>query len=103
MITKMPLEHFLVIDIETVSEKKDFGSLDVDWQHLWEEKVGRSLPEDCTPEAYYPQRAGIMAEFAKVVCISIGYFKKEREHHQFRVKSLFSHDEKELLQNFANC
>lgn len=102
MIAKMPLENFLVIDIETVSSKKDFAALDGDWQHLWEEKVARSLPENCTIEEYYPQRAGIMAEFAKVVCISIGYFKKEKDHYQFRVKSLYNEDEKELLQNFVS-
>lgn len=102
MIAKIPLENFLVIDIETVSAKKDFEALDFDWQHLWEEKVTRSLPENYTIGAYYPQRAGVMAEFAKVVCISIGYFKKEKDHYQFRVKSLFDHDEKELLKSFVS-
>ena len=101
MIAKMPLENFLVIDIETVSAKPDFEELDTEWKHLWDEKVLRSLPENITSSEYYPQRAGIMAEFAKVVCISIGYFKKEKVEHQFRVKSLFAHDEKELLQQFV--
>lgn len=101
MIAKMPLENFLVIDIETVSAKQNYNSLSEDWQHLWEEKVKRSVPEDITVDEYYPQRAGVMAEFAKVVCISLGYFKKEKnEEYQFRVKSIFGHDEKELLQNF---
>ena len=101
MIAKMPLENFLVIDIETVSAKPDFEELDSEWKHLWDEKVLRSLPESITSSEYYPQRAGIMAEFAKVVCISVGYFKKEKAEHQFRVKSLFGHDEKELLQQFV--
>jgi len=100
MIAKMPLENFLVIDIETVSEKKDFETLDIEWQHLWEEKVERSLPDNCSVSEYYPQRAGIMAEFAKVVCISIGYFKKEHGYHQFRVKSLVGENEIELLHQF---
>lgn len=102
MIAKMPLENFLIIDIETVSEQKDFESLATGWQHLWEEKVMRSLPENTTAGEYYPQRAGVMAEFAKVVCISIGYFKKEKDLHQFRVKSLFANDEHELLQQFIH-
>ncbi len=101
MIAKMPLENFLVIDIETVSEQKDFEAMDTEWQHLWEEKVMRTLPENTSAGEYYPQRAGVMAEFAKVVCISIGYFKKEKDQHQFRVKSLFGEDEKELLQQFV--
>ena len=100
MITKIPLENFLIIDIETVSEKKDYHSLAKEWQHLWQEKVNRSLPENVTVDEYYPQRAGVMAEFAKVVCISLGYFKKEKGVYQFRVKSIFSEDEKNLLVNF---
>jgi uncharacterized protein YprB with RNaseH-like and TPR domain len=102
MIVKIPLENFLIIDIETVSTKRNFEALDEEWQHLWEEKVSRSLPENYTIGEYYPKRAGIMAEFAKVVCISIGYFKKEKDHHQFRVKSLFGNEEKDLLQQFLN-
>ena len=102
MIVKMLLENFLVIDIETVSGKKDFESLPVDWQHLWEEKVMRSLPENTSSAEYYPQRAGIMAEFAKVVCISIGYFKKDKDQYQFRVKSIFDHDEGILLRAFIS-
>lgn len=100
MITRMPLENFLIIDIETVSAQKDFGSLDADWKKLWEEKVQHSLPEHLTADDYYPQRAGVMAEFAKVICISMAYFKKEGSGHQLRVKSFYGHDEKEVLQNF---
>src|SRR3954451_19323378 len=102
MIAKMPLENFLIIDIETVSSQRNFENLDREWQQLWEEKVIRSLPENTLIGQYYHQRAGVMAEFAKVVCISIGYFKKEMEVYQFRVKSLFETDEKELLQHFVN-
>ena len=102
MISNMPLENFLVIDIETVSGQKNFELLSPEWQHLWEEKVIRSIPEQTTPGEYYPNRAGIMAEFGKVVCISIGYFKREKDNYQFRVKSLFGHDEQVLLQDFTS-
>lgn len=102
MIARMPLENFLVIDIETVSGTPDFNALTEDWKSLWEEKVQRALPPDTTADAYYEQRAGIMAEFAKVVCISLGYFKKEAGAWQFRVKSIFGDDEKELLASFKH-
>ena len=46
MIAKMPLENFLVIDIETVSAQKNYNLLAEDWQHLWEEKVKRTVPDD---------------------------------------------------------
>jgi len=79
---------------------KTITLLSEDWQYLWEEKVKRTMPEEITLAEYYPQRAAVMAEFAKVVCISLGYFKKENNNYQFRVKSIFGHAEKELLQNF---
>ena len=101
MITAMRLDQFLFIDIETVSESGDFNLLTDEWKHLWEEKVTRTLPEGITVDAYYPQRAGVMAEFAKVVCISIGYFKKESTGYQLRVKSIYGDNEKDLLQSFV--
>lgn len=101
MIAQMPLENFLIIDIETVSAQKNFESLSTESQSLWKEKVFRSLPEGTTADEYYSQRSGVMAEFAKVVCISIGYFKKEREFYQLRIKSIFGDNEMELLVKFV--
>jgi len=94
------LENLLLIDIETVSEQASFSSLTEEWKMLWQEKVQRSLPEGVSAEEFYPQRAGIMAEFAKVVCISIGYFKKEGNAFSLRVKSFYGDDEKKLLEDF---
>jgi predicted PolB exonuclease-like 3'-5' exonuclease len=100
MIAAMPLEKFLFIDIETVSQSENFNSLNEDWKKLWEEKVIRTLPENVSVDEYYPQRAGVMAEFAKVICISIGYFKKDTAGYNLRIKSIYGNDEKELLQSF---
>jgi uncharacterized protein YprB with RNaseH-like and TPR domain len=41
-----------------------------------------------------------MAEFAKVVCIFIGYIKTENGKMQLRVKSFSSEDERDILENF---
>lgn len=94
------LENLLLIDIETVSEYATFEELNEDWQVLWKEKVQRSLPEDVTATEFYPQRAGVMAEFSKVICISVGYFKREAKAIQLRLKSFYGDDEKILLQDF---
>jgi 3'-5' exonuclease len=102
MTAKMPVENFLIIDIETVSAQKNYSSLHDDWKKLWTEKVVHSLPGETTAEEYYPQRAGVMAEFAKVICISLGYFKKEKTGLQFRVKSIAGDDEMVLLKNFID-
>ena len=97
---QIQLENLFLIDIETVSEKEDFHLLDDGWKELWTEKISRSLPPDMNAEEYYPMRAAILAEFAKVACISFGYFKKENEEWKLRIKSLYSENEKEILDQF---
>jgi 3'-5' exonuclease len=94
------LENLLLIDIETVPEHPTFDLLSDDWKQLWEEKTVRSLPDFTSAAEFYPQRAGVMAEFAKIVCISIGYFTKQGNVLQLRLKSFFGDDEKKLLQEF---
>ena len=79
-------EDLIVIDIETASISASFNLLDERWQELWEEKTMRVLPEGLTATEFYPMRAGVMAEFSKIVCISIGYFIKEQQL-KMRVKS----------------
>jgi DNA polymerase elongation subunit (family B) len=99
-MSQIPLEDLFLIDIETVSGKADFHLLDEEWKELWTEKISKSLPSNITAEEYYPIRAAILAEFAKVVCISFGYFKKENNEWQARIKSLCSENEEEILNQF---
>ncbi|HMI78832.1 MAG TPA: ribonuclease H-like domain-containing protein [Ferruginibacter sp.] len=94
------LDNLLLIDIETVPEYPAFDNMNTEWRTLWEEKIQRSLPEDISAADFYPQRAGVMAEFAKVVCISIGYFKKNNGTLLLRLKSFYGEDEKKLLGGF---
>jgi len=93
-------ENLLLIDIETVPQSPVFDHLSPEWKILWEEKVQRTLPPDTSPAAFYPQRAGVMAEFAKIICISIGHFKKEGDKYRLRLKSFYGDDEKILLKEF---
>ncbi len=92
-------ENLIVLDIETAAENASFDSMKSEWQELWEEKIIRSLPDGVTAAEFYPMRAGVMAEFAKIICISIGYFSKE-EQLTMRIKSFYGHDEKQLLNDF---
>lgn len=96
------IENLFLIDIETVSCHQRFELLTDEWKDLWTEKIYKSLPDNTTPEEYYPKRAGILAEFAKVVCISIGYIKIENDIPQLRIKSFYSEDEKEILEKFID-
>lgn len=96
------IENMLFIDIETVSSSPHHNLLTDEWKGLWSEKVGKYLPTDTSSEEYYPQRAAILAEFAKVICICIGYFKKENGVLTFRVKSYYDDDEKIVLKSFIS-
>ena len=96
------VENLFFIDIETVSCSENYALLTDEWKELWTEKINKALPDNTTPEEYYPRRAGIMAEFAKVVCISFGYIKTENGKSQLRIKSFYSEDEKEILEKFIN-
>ena len=95
------LENLILIDIETVPQHPDFDLLNEEWKQLWQEKTQRSLPDLTTPAEFYPQRAGVMAEFAKIICISMGYFTKQGNVLQLRLKSFYGDDEKVLLQSFV--
>lgn len=102
---QITLENLFLIDIETVSGTQHYHLLNDEWKELWTEKIHKNLPPDTTAEQYYPMRAAILAEFAKVICISIGYFKKENNDPinigwQLRIKSIYSENEKEVLEDF---
>lgn len=101
MLENLNLENLLVFDIETVPQTDSFDHLPAHLKELWEHKVRKQLKEETPAENYY-ERAGIYAEFGKVVCISAGYFKKEGGALKFRVKSFASDEEAEALFAFKN-
>ena len=100
MIRKLNLEHILFLDIETVPQHESFDMLDDDFKKLYADKTRYLRKEEHTPEEYY-DRAGIWAEFGKIVCISVGYFKNTGDGKRFRTTSFFG-EEEELLIQFKN-
>lgn len=98
MIYKLNLENILFLDIETVPEVEHFSDLDETKQVLWEHKSQYQRKDDYTAEEFYP-RAGIWAEFGKIVCISVGYFTKQKDGRKFRVTSFYG-EEKKILEDF---
>lgn len=100
MINKLNLENILFLDIETVPEVQNFSELDETKQHLWDHKSQYQRKEDESAEDFY-ERAGIWAEFGKIVCISVGYFKLQGDLRKFRVTSFFG-DEIKILKDFKN-
>ena len=100
MIEKINLEHILFLDIETVPIEENFNSLDAEMQQLWELKTQYQRRDEYTPEDFY-ERAGIWAEFGKIVCISVGYFTFKGDIRNFRVTSFFG-EEATILKDFNN-
>ena len=95
-------EDLVVFDIETISEAPSFASLSPDWKALWESKLSRSVLPSESPDESYASRAAVMAEFARVICISMGYFLRDPQTGRlsFRVTSCADPDEGQLLQTF---
>ncbi len=94
-------ENILFLDIETVPEVEQFVQLSEEKQLLFEQKTAYQRKEDETAEDFY-QRAGIWAEFGKIICISIGYFSKfDEEKPLFRVKSFYG-EEVQILNDFKH-
>jgi len=100
MLSKLSLENILFLDIETVPETAKYSDLDQKKQALWESKTQYQRKDDFTAEEFY-ERAGIWAEFGKIVCISVGYFKISNDLRNFRVTSFFG-DEIKILTDFKN-
>jgi hypothetical protein len=100
MLEKLLPEHVLFIDIETVPQFENLVLAPENLQKLWRKKAGQIGKEGETPEELY-NRAGIYAEFGKIVCISAGKIFRKGKERAFRVKSYYGHDEKKLLLGFT--
>ena len=100
MLEQYRIDDILFFDIETVPQEKSFEEVSEPMQELWDKKSRYFRKEDETPADVY-QRAGIYAEFGKIVCISVGFIRLVDEIKTFRVKSYAGEDEKALLTDFA--
>ncbi|HSH65939.1 MAG TPA: 3'-5' exonuclease [Bacteroidia bacterium] len=94
MLEALKLSNILFLDVETAPIVYQYKDLDPEMKKLWDLKFRFQTGE--TPEVHY-KKAGIFAEYAKVICISVGFFNDKT----FRIKSFYGHDETALLKNFA--
>lgn len=98
MINSIPIERVLFLDIETVPNASAWEELSETEKKLWDKKTINQRKEDFTAEEFYMERAGIMAEFGKIICISIGMLEK---NGSLLIRSFFDEDEKKLLEEFG--
>lgn len=98
-LTPMERENIVFLDIETVPQHANFSDVPAPLQLLWEEKIVRQrlLKENETiPESY--GRAGLYAEFGKIICIVVGFIQKGKLY----IRNFSGDDEVSLLSAFTH-
>ena len=98
-----PYHNTLYLDIETVPQQPSFDGLPEEWKKLWELKSQPLLrnKEEENASTIYP-RAGIYAEFGKIICISCGFMQGAGAEKKLILKSFAGDNEKELLAAFID-
>jgi len=100
MLDQLPIEDILFIDIETVPAVAAYDELAPEWKKLWDDKMKNQASEQAsTAELYH--KAGIFAEFGRIIVISAGYLYQKKGEWFYRVKSFYDPDEKKLLADFC--
>jgi 3'-5' exonuclease len=107
MLNNIQLQNILFLDIETVPEFSSFDELDDLTKSLFEQKTAYQRKDEISVADFY-EKAGIWAEFGKIICISVGYLTFKDGVRQFRVTSFHGSENNilkqfyELLQNHFN-
>tara|TARA_Y100000385_G_scaffold111739_1_gene115950 strand:- start:282 stop:1001 length:720 start_codon:yes stop_codon:yes gene_type:complete len=102
MLKNIDYSKILFFDIETVPLTYNFNELDKRGQDLWDKKTKFLQQRDEVSADQIYDKAGIYAEFGKVVCISLGFVLQKNEENQIRLKSIAGSDEKKLLIEFID-
>jgi len=100
MLDLTQLDKVLFLDIETVPETYKFADVDPATAHLFEMKNMRYKTDDKTFGQVYDEKAGIYAEFGKIVCISVGFVRSTATGRMIHIKSFAHDDEETLLRQF---
>lgn len=99
MFDSICTEDVLFIDIETIPQFRELQQAPDNIQHLWDKKSACLRNEDQPASEVY-EKAGIYAEFGRIICISVGAVHQKDGKKCYRVKSYCDSDEKKLLYEF---
>lgn len=87
-------DNIIFIDIETVTGEKRYEDLSPTFQALRDKKSAYLCEKNnYTPAEAYADKAGIFAEFGKIVCIVIGFYKEKFGNDEFIIKTFQGDDE----------
>jgi 3'-5' exonuclease len=98
------IKDILFLDIETVGCVGRYDQLSERLKTQWARKANFFKRENGeTDEDLFHEKAGIYAEFGKIIVIAIGkFFENEKGEMCFRTKSFAGHDEKKILDEFKS-
>jgi len=98
------LSNILFLDIETVACTDDYSKLNERLKTQWARKSSFFKREDAqTDEDMFNLRAGIYAEFGKIIAIAIGkYYEPSPGKLGIKIRCIYSDDEKKILNDFKN-
>ena len=99
MNLNLRINDLLFLDIETVPQEEFWSEVSETTKELFIQKTAYQRKENVSSEAFY-ERAGIWAEFGKIICISVGYFVDLENKKQLRLRSFFGDDEHKILTDF---
>ena len=96
------IRNTLIIDIETASISESYNDLDERLKKQWDRKAVYLKNEDQIPtDELFFERAGIYAEFGKIICIAAGFFIKTKSGEMgLRIKAYTGKNEKDILAGF---
>lgn len=96
------LKDILFLDIETVGCVEKYSLLSERLKTQWARKAGFfKREENQTDEDLFYEKAGIYAEFGKIIVIAVGrYTENEKGELGLKTKYFADHDEKKLLTEF---
>jgi uncharacterized protein YprB with RNaseH-like and TPR domain len=109
MYTTDDLKPILFLDIETVPAFRTLAEVPEELREIWIEQNAKKRKKKTDDEeetavsandSNYSD-AGLRAEFGRIICISLGRFEGGNEESHFKTHSLSSHNEIEILTQFA--
>ncbi len=92
----------LFLDIETVPQRRRYQELDAVSAGLFNDKTRFEQERSGRPvEEVYGDRAGILAEFGKIVCIGVAHMHRQGDEWAIRATSFTGEDEADILRRFT--
>jgi len=99
MLDAIRSDAVLFLDIETAPQYAAYEEVPENYQRLWEKKSSYFRKDSETASDVY-HKAGIYAEFGKIICISTGMLGYRNHAQCFRMMSFTGDDEIKILNDF---